>query len=467
MDKEFDKTLNGKTGFKYVAIDPKRHVRLLRFSHDQTSLKVSYGLQVVPLTNLRLTHYKALSYTWGHAYGVDIREIQIDGQPFFIRRNLFDFLASAASRDEYGLFFIDAICINQLNHGERQYQVQEMARIYRNANEVIAWLGLPVTGQLDSVRALSQATGSSHKDCATWTTSQWTGFRYLSYHNFWSRIWIVQEVLLASSMVVWCGSFTFPLALFGSTTGTLPSPKMKFAANGRPSIAVSAASRLRTPAEIITTHKLRQVPRPLTDPMAQGTKIGTIEEMTMDLRKASKVIVTYQSQIPDLLYQLVRKFGKQECSDPRDRLYGLLGILNERSRARVEVNYERDASYAYYQALKIGLQELYGERSSVVVPDFRSYVEEGYLAYYCDVRDAFSMEDGESLSILRQVLGELKFQIPMQDAVFEVQSLWRDAKIDVYPVFKQLPMHAEQEDFEGEGILCRYHTGQRRVIDRL
>jgi hypothetical protein len=206
--------------------------------------------------------------------------------------------------------------------------------------------------------------------------------------------------------------------------------------------------------------------------MAQGTKIGTLEEMTIDLRKASEVIVTYQSQIPDLLYQLVRKFGKQECSDPRDRLYGLLGLLNERNRARVDVNYERDASYAYYQALKIGLQELYGERSNVVFPDFRSYMDEGYLAYYCDVRDAFNMEDGESLSILRQVLDELKFQTHIQEALFEEQFqqqfVWRDAEIDVYPVFKQLLMHAdEEEDFEGEGILCRYHTGQRRVVDRL
>jgi hypothetical protein len=205
--------------------------------------------------------------------------------------------------------------------------------------------------------------------------------------------------------------------------------------------------------------------------MAQGTKIGTIAEMTIDLRKAFEVTVTYQSQIPDLLCQLVRKFGKQECSDPRDRLYGLLGMLNERSRARVDVNYERDTSYAYYQALNIGLQELYGERSNVEFPDFRSYMDESYLAYYCDVRDAFNMEDGESLSILRQVLDELKFRIPLQGAVFEEQFqqqfVWCDTEIDVYPVFKQLLMHAEQEDFEGEGILCRYHIGQRRMVDRL
>ncbi|KAF8858847.1 hypothetical protein BDZ45DRAFT_543179, partial [Acephala macrosclerotiorum] len=58
--------------------------------------------------------YKALSYTWGHAHSLDdIQEIQFDSQQFFIRCNLSDFLAAAtASRNENGLFFIDAICVN-------------------------------------------------------------------------------------------------------------------------------------------------------------------------------------------------------------------------------------------------------------------------------------------------------------------------------------------------------------------
>src|SRR6266536_5084333 len=248
MDEELDETWNRKSGFKYPAVDAKRHVRLLRFSCVKTHQVVRYNLEVVPLADLSLTNYKALSYTWGHAHRAgDIREIQIDGQPIFIRRNLFDFLNTTAAKGEYGLFFIDAICINQLDHSERQSQVQEMACIYSNANKVIAWLGLPDTSQLDSVGALSQVKG---KDCVNWTTAQWAGFRYLSYHRYWSRVWIVQEVLLASSLAIWCGFFTFPSALFESRLHTLPSLETRVSDNGRPMAVVSASSRLRSPADI-------------------------------------------------------------------------------------------------------------------------------------------------------------------------------------------------------------------------
>ncbi|KAH8674516.1 heterokaryon incompatibility protein-domain-containing protein [Tricladium varicosporioides] len=471
MDEELDKALNRKTHFKYPAIEATRHTRLLRASYDRLHRIVSYRLEVVPLEYLRWTSYRALSYTWGHAYSGDIIEIQIDGQPFFIRRNLFDFLAAAATRGKYGLFFIDAICINQLDHDERQSQVQEMTQIYRNANEVIAWLGQPEIGQVDNVRALSQTIGSFHSDRATWTASQCAGFRYLSYHGFWSRIWIVQEVLLASSMEVWCGSFTFPIKLFGSTSGTLPPPKTKLASNGRPSTVVCPSSRLQSPAEIIVTHRLRHVPRPLKDPLAQGTKIGTIEEITAGLESPSEAVVNYQTQIQDLLYQVMRKFGKLECSDPRDRLYGLMGILNKRSRARVEPNYRRDVSYAYYQALKIGLQELSAEGNIVSLPDHRLDADCSYLAYYCEVRDAFRMEDGLSLSILRRVLDELHLYTRLQDAFFQVQwqqqFMWHDAEINISPGFKQLLMHAEQENPKADGLLFKFHTRQRIAIESL
>lgn len=472
MEGELDKRLNCKCDFKYLTINAKEQARLLRLSCNAfQQYEQFYNLEIVHLVDLPYTPYKALSYTWGHAQSMsDVQEIHIDGQPFWIRQNLFDFLNTAAARDECGLFFIDAICINQLDHGERQSQVQEMARIYRNADEVIAWLGIPDTGQLGNVRALCQRGDNSQRGCANWNISQWEGFRYLTYHPFWSRIWIVQEVLLASSMVIWCGSFIFPLSLLGGAVGTIPAAELKFAANGRPSTVVNASLRLRSPAAKVISHRLRHVPRLLTDHMAQGTKIGTMEEMMTYLRHPFEVMETYQSQVPDLLHQAVRKFGNLECSDPRDRLYGLLGILNERSRAKIEVDYRRDVSYAYYQALKIGLQELYGERGLIYLHS-NGAKDHSYLGYYCDLRDRFGINDGHSLSILRRVLGELDFPARLQDVIsgaqWPQQFNWSDTEFKIYPDFKQILTYAEIESPKAEGLLFKFHTRQRHLIQIL
>jgi hypothetical protein len=286
-------------------------------------------------------------------------------------------------------------------------------------------------------------------------------------------------VLLASRMRVWCGAFTFPLALFDDTTHTLPSPKTKVADNGRPATVVSALSRLRSPAATVVMHRLRHVLLPARDVLEQGTKVGTLEEMRRDLRSPYTVAKTFQSGTSNLLHQVMRKFGRLESSDPRDKLYGLLGILDESSGARVEPDYTEGVSYAYYQALKIGLWELYCDRGVMAFLNRRES-HGTYLGYYCDTRDAFGMADMESVSILRQVLGELRLQTVLQDAVAEVQwqqqFIWRDSEVGVFPDFKQLLAHAEENAEEkyskganpdAEGLLFKFHTRQRRVAERL
>jgi hypothetical protein len=72
------------------------------------------------------------------------------------------------------------------------------------------------------------------------------------------------------------------------------------------------------------------------DVLQQGTKIGTLEEMRRDLRKPHTVVETFQDLAPDLMYKMVCKFGSLDYSDSRDNLYGLIGILDERTRVSVE-----------------------------------------------------------------------------------------------------------------------------------
>lgn len=280
----------------------------------------------------------------------------------------------------------------------------------------------------------------------------------------------MQEVLLATSMVVWCGSFTFPLTLLGGTSATKSGNELRFAENGRPATFANYGSHYHSPAASVITHRLRHVPRPLTDHIHQATRIGTLEEMTKALLRPCETIATYQSQVPDFLHQAIRKFENRECSDPRDRLYGLLGILNERSRAAVEADYRRGVEYAYYQALKVGLQELHSERNSIIMSLYRdSDGQDSYLGYYCDVRDAFGIKDGQSLKILRQILDELNFSSQIQDALFDAQ--WQHQFIGVSPVAKAatdftklLMLGKERVEPGRRGLLSRFHRRQLHML---
>ncbi|KAF5007610.1 hypothetical protein FDECE_6074 [Fusarium decemcellulare] len=471
IDEDLDKSLNRQLDFKHPPIDARTQIRLLRLQ-DHPTYGVHCNFSVISFEEIPFTRYKALSYTWGKAYSAeDVQEIQVANQPFFVRQNLFRFMQTAIQKGEHDLFFIDAICINQLDHRERQFQVREMARVFRNATEVIAWLGTPDASQSDNVQALESV---KNKDCAVWTKSQWEGFRYLSYAQYWSRIWVVQEVLLASRLIIWCGDFTFPPALFGRGSSVTTYRNTRFAANGRPSTTKSAPARARSPAETIITHRLRYFFRPTKASLTEATFVGTLEEMTSRLTKPATVLQTYQSTTPDLIHQMIRKFGRHECSDPRDKLYGLLGILNETSRSKVEPDYGRSVSYAYYQALKVGIEEIWPGDKVTGQSDWIEYTEGAFVGYYCDARDAFGLEDEVSIPILRQVLKELGFRARMKEAIFDAQLQqqfgWCDLQVSHYKKFRHMIIDIVNEEPEtphGFGWLLRFHSRERRIAENL
>ncbi|KAI5924522.1 hypothetical protein F4810DRAFT_709482 [Camillea tinctor] len=303
--------------------------------------------------------------------------------------------------------------------------------------------------------------------------------RYLSYHDYWSRVWVVQEVLLASRMTVWSGFFTFPLSIFAGSSPPAPTstPKITFANddNGCPrSILRPSSQRLCSPAEKVVSHRTRQMLLPGTDVLAQGTEVGTLEEMTFALRSNSSTVVeTYQSTVMDPLYEVVRKFGGLRCSDARDKLYGFLGIMNEYARAQVKPDYTQDVRFAFYQALKIGTHEICTEEAGLANIQHPPHVERlyDYVNYYRDARDAFGIDDIEGLPILRHFMGKLQlhYETNIATGIAEAQPqrhfLWRDAEVGVYPDFKQLSRSAEPvKPVYNVGWPWRFHHSQFRLL---
>ncbi|XXH01884.1 hypothetical protein Hte_008246 [Hypoxylon texense] len=198
--------------FDYPTILPTSQLRILEILPKEPTGKVEGQYHITNLNDLADTNYTALSYTWDEAHTPeDVREIQVNRQPFFIRTNLYNFL-ERASRSMAGRFiYIDAICIDQSDSSEKGLQVQMMTEIYSQASKVVVWLGLPDTDPDTNAGLVSLSSKTS------WASSDLNpnkdeekALDFICSRPYWDRVWIIQEILLATDVVLLCGDYSYP-----------------------------------------------------------------------------------------------------------------------------------------------------------------------------------------------------------------------------------------------------------------
>ncbi|EMD00546.1 hypothetical protein BAUCODRAFT_50168, partial [Baudoinia panamericana UAMH 10762] len=121
------------------------------------------------------------------------------GQAFCVRNNLGDFLRAFSVCDDFGLLYIDAICINQGDLAEKSSQVRLQSTIYSQATRVLCWLGVPTdTSEIveEGLHRLARSKDWSSDDTGD-DASVSAALEYIAGRPYWRRTWIVQEFLLA------------------------------------------------------------------------------------------------------------------------------------------------------------------------------------------------------------------------------------------------------------------------------
>ena len=233
------------------------------------------------------------------------------------------------------LIWIDAICINQDNTDEKNGQVGIMGEIFEWAECVFACIG-PIKGAaclVDLAEKLSNSRDCAQDDCPacslfdpsctnfdrdefhvahTWLESidaarfkrVVDAFSRFCDNKYWERLWIIQEISLASTVSVVCGrskigwrSLTSVQELFnGIVYGT-----------GRP---------------VWSSHTLRSV---ILD---KGIDCRTIDTcMDSQTNALSRLCECYwERQEMDLNNQLPT-LGQWKCHDARDRIYSLRRLI--------------------------------------------------------------------------------------------------------------------------------------------
>ncbi|KAF2995187.1 hypothetical protein E8E14_004255 [Neopestalotiopsis sp. 37M] len=158
--------------------------------------------------------YIALSYTWGDQ--VVKNDVVLDnGGKIAIGDNLWKFLCLQVTvLTEPKYFWIDAICINQENVHERNHQVGMMKAIYAQASEVYVWLGPEGDDSNHAMEFMQQQSSTNLRTRGSgffplWDRRTAKALSSLCERPYWRRMWIIQELLHAEKIIVWCGTQKF------------------------------------------------------------------------------------------------------------------------------------------------------------------------------------------------------------------------------------------------------------------
>ncbi|KAJ8060921.1 hypothetical protein OCU04_010001 [Sclerotinia nivalis] len=199
--------------FEYQPLDPDQPtaIRILVLSGGCGDIPIESSILHIDLRAPSVTvKYEALSYEWKEPSSDD-PFILVNSCKFQIRKNLYDALLQLRLVDEDRYLWIDALCIDQTNHLERNRQVQVMQTIYRRAQRVILWLG-PAKDDSDlaiEILQIMETTRIGERQIVESTTRNRKAWRaaLLAFcqRSYWRRVWIMQEICLGQEYVVHCG----------------------------------------------------------------------------------------------------------------------------------------------------------------------------------------------------------------------------------------------------------------------
>ncbi|KAL8669116.1 MAG: hypothetical protein Q9168_006281 [Polycauliona sp. 1 TL-2023] len=226
-----------------------KHIRLVQISAPQTGTEqTAANLRFVHVRSDKAPAYKALSYTWGPPTS---SASHIPDTPPVIRSNQQECRHITPNLEAClkelvilspGLWWIDALCINQDDPVEKSQQVGNMRNIYAQAEETYVWLGpklddgetaIEMLEKLDQLEREESILGkdasirheyynSDSVDLPKMADPAWRSLLTFLNRSYFERIWVVQELVVARNQVtVLCGDITFTWKVLSTALGVI------------------------------------------------------------------------------------------------------------------------------------------------------------------------------------------------------------------------------------------------------
>lgn len=198
------------TRWPHLQLPSPHHIRLLEFpAYTDQEEPLQGTIRVVDIEESTIP-YMALSYTWGQPNFSE--DLLLDGKGILrITPNLAAALRHFRYSSALRWIWVDAICINQQDDAEKTMQIPLMGDIYRGASRVLVWLG-DRAQDVDSLRQIKRLIGritDTHEDDDTAHKLVISMFQ-LCRLPWFSRRWVIQELVLNPNAVLCCGQIELP-----------------------------------------------------------------------------------------------------------------------------------------------------------------------------------------------------------------------------------------------------------------
>jgi hypothetical protein len=347
----------------YTRLDTARaEIRVLEILEPSDPDTVACKLHTVSLHDEPA--FVALSYVWGDAAVTE--EICLDGRRVPVTTNLAQALLHAKKhwrqlcpdRDAAGFrIWADAVCINQADVVERGEQVQIMGSIYSISEMTFAWLGsedeeIPLAFEsIEMIWSVDKSTsaGDGEKEELDWIAAfpslcredfpaskfyeldlpiiaqskAWSALKTLCNLPYWSRIWILQELVLSARLYFICPS------------SHIDGEKLFDAATYLETFHRSVRNRFMSRPE----HMSKAAWGAISTEAIGWTRAHNVSRLREHLR-SNGIRSLQPPRDPTVAYEIAVLADSLGCSNPKDKFYGLLAM----TRLRLTPDYSASKS---------------------------------------------------------------------------------------------------------------------------
>ena len=306
--------------------DPSRQLRLVELlATDDDSSELRANLEVVGTIHEK--SYEVVTYMWNPTRQPAM--LRINGMPYVVPTGLAQVLKRLRGSDatRAKLFWIDAISIDLQNLEEKAIMIVRMPEIlkFSTSHAIFADTSarendgeaLELVKRIDHIQARSSRSTIERRQDLIDLTSTHPVERLLKSlfdRSIWTRIWVLQEMVLSKDSTVFYGEHQ---------------------------ISINVLERVLLQHDMLEA-VLQSVRRPTGDDLATDITWRSIVDMI-------RIRAEFRQAHGILPLRALYATRYLQCHDPRDRVFGILSLMREDSISDLTVVYETPSACMFLE----------------------------------------------------------------------------------------------------------------------